>query len=161
MITYSLSGQITCIICKINVCNEASWPIHINSKKHKENIENAKKQLEKAKSTISGQKRSASSLKEPQQIKKVKGILKNANPQTAQVKSVLPEDFFDNKQSSRKNGLKNDKSSSEKASTSVEPVECMITEEENEEDRQLKGKDNASALPEGFFDDPVLDARVN
>lgn len=154
MITYNSLGQLTCIICKITVNNEAAWPIHINSKKHKENIENAKQQLEKAKSTVSGQKRSSSTLQESQPVKKVKGILKNSS------KSQLPADFFDNKPQAEKNDSTKGKSNSLKASTNVESAEIIANEEESENDNQSKVKDNSSVLPEGFFDDPILDARV-
>lgn len=164
--TYNSLGQLTCIICKITISNEAAWPIHINSKKHKENIENAKQQLEKAKSSVSGQKRSSSTFQEPQPVKKVKGILKNSNSRTttiSQTKSQLPADFFDNKTSTIKSGsLTNGKTNSVKISSNIESSESMIVDEEcdDNDDKQLKAKDNASALPEGFFDDPVLDARV-
>ncbi|XP_051159820.1 zinc finger protein 830 [Leptopilina boulardi] len=163
---YNSLGQLTCIICKITISNEAAWPIHINSKKHKENIENAKQQLEKAKSSVSGQKRSSSTFQEPQPVKKVKGILKNSNSRTttiSQTKSQLPADFFDNKSSTIKSGsLTNGKTNSVKISSNIESSESMIVDEEcdDNDDKQLKAKDNASALPEGFFDDPVLDARV-
>ncbi|XP_043467992.1 zinc finger protein 830 [Leptopilina heterotoma] len=156
---YNSLGQLTCIICKITVNNEAAWPIHINSKKHKENIENAKQQLEKAKSTVSGQKRSSSTLHESQPVKKVKGILKNSSP-SSQTKSQLPADFFDNKPPSGKNDSTKSKSKASKATTNVESSEIITNDEESENDNQTKVKDNSSVLPEGFFDDPILDARV-
>ena len=40
--TYASNGQLLCILCDSVVRSEAVWSVHINSKKHRENIVNVK-----------------------------------------------------------------------------------------------------------------------
>jgi len=45
-LTYDDSGQLFCILCDSVVRSEAVWNIHINSKKHRENIAHVKRKRE-------------------------------------------------------------------------------------------------------------------
>jgi len=45
-LTYDDSGQLFCILCESVVRSEAVWNIHINSKKHRENIARVKRKRE-------------------------------------------------------------------------------------------------------------------
>ncbi|XP_033231270.1 zinc finger protein 830 [Belonocnema kinseyi] len=170
---YNSLGQLTCAICKSVISNELVWPTHLNSKKHKENINLAKQDLEKAKSAVSAQKRSASPFREPHPVKKIKSILKNSNPSAVhqpKPKSGLPDDFYDKPSSSTTtngtmnsavNGVVNGKPNfPQMPPISKESSESVKAEEEKDEDKQQKGKENPASLPEGFFDDPVLDAKI-
>ena len=172
MNTYNSLGQITCVICKCVISSESVWPVHVNSKKHKENINLAKQELERAKSVVSAPKRPASpEFREPQTVKKLKGILKNA-PATPlpKPKSELLDESYDKPSCSTTkngtmngtiNGVMNGKPSfSPMPLSSRELSESAKIEEEKNEDKQQKGKENPAPLPEGFFDDPVIDARV-
>jgi len=47
-LTYDDSGQLFCILCESVVRSEAVWNVHINSKKHRENIACAKRKREDA-----------------------------------------------------------------------------------------------------------------
>jgi len=105
-------------------------------------------------------KRSCSPSKITSKNKKVKGILKNSAQIMAQTKS---EDFFDI-----------DKQETNNASTPIQKLENKnsivntnadtqhVEVEEKKEKEKEKIKDpNPAALPEGFFDDPVMDAKVS
>lgn len=156
-----------CVLCKSVVRNETVWPVHLNSKIHKENIALAKKTKLETESTIKTSdaasfKRPASPSHNTSANKKIKGILKNSSQPVAQTKSSLPADFFDN--SKQVNGgpssatLKSEKKDS---TASVTDVRSMEVEEENEKEKEKVKDTNASVLPEGFFDDPIMDAKVN
>jgi len=47
-LTYDDSGQLFCILCESVVRSEAVWNVHINSKKHRENIVHVKRKREDA-----------------------------------------------------------------------------------------------------------------
>ncbi|XP_017781084.1 PREDICTED: zinc finger protein 830 [Nicrophorus vespilloides] len=140
---YNEAGQLTCVLCKSVVRSEAVWPIHLNAKQHRLNVEQAKRLKEKTNNFTTALKRP---LTPPLDVpsKKVKGILKNSEPSKTVIKSNitvvagdvetkkgLPSDFFDNNKK----------------------VEVTKKEEEQMEV-------DAESLPEGFFDDPKLDAKA-
>lgn len=163
--TYTDAGQLMCILCKTVIRNETVWPVHLNSKSHKENITLAKKtklETDIPKTIVQTFKRPTSPSQETSANKKLKGILKNSSTHSTQAVSSLPSDFFDNA-AKKSNGnipsnasvavqrLQNDKTKvNNKDSKSVE------IEEEKEKSKDI----NQTVLPEGFFDDPILDAKV-
>ncbi|CAK9820759.1 Zinc finger protein 830 [Anthophora plagiata] len=166
---YTDAGQLMCILCNISIRSEAVWPVHLNSKSHKENIVLAKKtKLETDPLKLQKFKRPTSPSQEASANKKIKGILKNSTPQSAQVPSNLPSDFFDNS-SKQSNGTIPVSTSviikvSENDKELVHEKDLKTAETEDEKDKEKekeKSKDIVQpALPEGFFDDPVLDAKV-
>ncbi|XP_014469141.1 PREDICTED: zinc finger protein 830 [Dinoponera quadriceps] len=166
---YTDSGQLMCILCKSTVRNETVWPVHLNSKIHKENIALAKKtKLETENpvktANVTSFKRPLSPSQNVSINKKIKGILKNNSQPVTQTKSSLPADFFDNNTKQVNGGPSSatQKSESKDSTTNITDVQSVEVEEEKEKEKEKeKVKDtNTSALPEGFFDDPVLDAKV-
>lgn len=172
-----------CILCKSIVRSEDVWKVHINAKQHRQNIEQAKKLKESTNNfTIapSSLKRTASSpppptIIEDQPFKKPKGILKNTTNTVSQTtqnvpnKNAIPDDFFDAKPSS-----------SSSATTSSNFFEATLQKTSIRKDlinikqRAENGTSSKSdgvesmdvdqmvdeKLPEGFFDDPVKDAKA-
>lgn len=126
-----------CVICKSIVRSESVWTVHVNAKQHKEKVISTRKlQEELQKKATSSSKRSHSP--QPEEVtKKPKSILKNA------LTKQVPDDFFDN---DKPQNIKQ----SEENKVAVKPIET----EEN------KNTTNEELLPEGFFDDPKLDAKV-
>lgn len=163
--TYTDLGQLMCVLCKSVVRNETVWPIHLNSKIHKENIALAKKTKLETESTVKTSdvtsfKRPCSPSQNTSVNKKIKGILKNNSQPVAQIKSSLPADFFDNNSKQVNGGpsLATKSESKDSTASNVTDVQSMEVEEEKEKEKM---KDtNISVLPEGFFDDPVMDAKV-
>lgn len=105
--------------------------------------------------------------------KKVKGILKNSSQPVAQAKSNLPADFFDSNLKQVNGGPSSAMQKSERKdlAANITNAQSMEVEEEKEKEKEKEtetekekekiGKDtNVSVLPEGFFDDPVMDAKV-
>lgn len=79
---YNSSGQLTCILCTSIVRSENVWQVHINSKQHRQNVEQAKKLKELTNNFTNDKikiKRSGIPLEGGPEHKKPKGILKNSN----------------------------------------------------------------------------------
>lgn len=159
--------------------------MHINAKQHKQNVEATKElkiKLNSGPSTSVASKRAAASPIVPPQPEKIpKGILKNAaatstTPSFAKpakspssddsnkfkvpanvepISDKLPMNFFEStlKKTSIKSDLVNIKRAT--AATEIEKVEPI---HEVEEISDQSSKDEA--LPEGFFDDPIKDAKA-
>lgn len=146
-----------CILCKSVIRSETVWPVHLNSKIHKENVALAKEtKLETESITRTSNvlpfKRPSSPSQDNFVNKKIKGILKNSNCPEAQTKSNLPKDFFHNNLK-QVNGASMEKLENKDSIASAD-IQHMEIEEEKVKDT------NPTILPEGFFDDPIMDAKV-
>ena len=156
-----------CVLCKAIIRSETVWPVHLNSKTHKENIALAKKtKLETDPTKVQAFKRPISPSQETSTNKKIKGILKNSTAQSVQVSSSLPADFFDNP-SKQVNGTVSSSipmatqwSENDKEPVHEKDLKNVEVEEEKEKEKDRNKDTNQPPLPEGFFDDPVLDAKV-
>uniref|UniRef100_A0A2M3ZIH5 Zinc finger protein 830 n=1 Tax=Anopheles braziliensis TaxID=58242 RepID=A0A2M3ZIH5_9DIPT len=177
---YNDAGQLSCVLCRSVVRSEAVWKVHINSKQHKENIELAK-QLKNTQPTLQSRKSSAatpsvagksevlvpqkrsaaagSSADDVAPPKKLKGILKTSATHEQQQNGTLPEDFFDKATgpSSIRKDLVNIRLPERNRDQKGEPME------QDTEDMEAAGSAppaDDEALPEGFFDDPKMDAKA-
>ncbi|EFN85444.1 Zinc finger protein 830 [Harpegnathos saltator] len=94
--------------------------------------------------------------------KKIKGILKNNSQPVAQAKSSLPADFFDNNTKQVNGELSSaiQKSENKDSTANITDVQSIEIEEEKEKEKEKVKDMNVSVLPEGFFDDPIMDAKV-
>ncbi|XP_012522076.1 zinc finger protein 830 [Monomorium pharaonis] len=164
---YTDSGQLMCILCKSVVRSETVWPVHLNSKVHKDNVVLAKQTKLETENTVKASnvqtfKRPPSPSQNTSANKKIKGILKNSTQPVSQVNLNLPADFFDDnsKQVNSASAITQKLESKERDSV-VNTVDIQHVEEEEKEKEKDKVKDtNLAVLPEGFFDDPVMDAKV-
>ncbi|XP_025987074.1 zinc finger protein 830 isoform X3 [Solenopsis invicta] len=155
-----------CILCKSVIRNETVWPVHLNSKVHKDNVTLAKKTKLETESTVKTSnvqtfKRPPSPSQNTSANKKIKGILKNSNQPVVQVKSTLPADFFDDNSKQvnvASTGMQ--KLENKERDSTVSAMEIQHVEEEKEKEKEKIKDINPATLPEGFFDDPVMDAKV-
>lgn len=153
-LTYNDSGQLLCILCESGVRSEAVWNVHINSKKHRENIARVKRKREDALNFV--QPSVPQPMKRPAQTevilpsKKLKGILKNSP------EPKVPRDFFDlgnhaavEEMNQTQNTVMEDEvvADNKDSEPSCQPIKTVASFQEE-------------ALPEGFFDDPLLDAKA-
>lgn len=78
---YNNLGQLMCALCSSIVRSETVWQVHINSKQHRSNVEQAKqlKELTKNFTDDKVKKRLATTVLDTPLEKKPKGILKNSN----------------------------------------------------------------------------------
>ncbi|XP_053658835.1 zinc finger protein 830 [Anopheles marshallii] len=166
---YNDAGQLMCVLCRSVVRSAVVWKVHLNSKQHKENIELAKRLKE-----TSAEKKPAALLKrsgdaqagiDSVPVKKIKGILKNAT-QSKVIPDELPDEFFD---SSAANTCSTIHSSIRK-----DLVNIKLPEKRREQRAESMDLDEATIinvggsglvpdeekLPEGFFDDPKMDAKA-
>ncbi|KAK3928570.1 Zinc finger protein 830 [Frankliniella fusca] len=161
---YTSDGTLMCVLCNTVVRSEAVWNVHINAKAHRDNIHLAKQK--KISSEFKSPAIVASpALKRPNEpvkndpipSKKLKGILKNAPVKTPSSTS-LPDNFFDG--NSVSSGGHNQSSvvlSHIMETTDVcEPMDEDNVNGDNPPNSGLKEE----ALPEGFFDDPIMDAKA-
>lgn len=196
---YNSVGQLSCVLCSVQLKSELLWPAHVLGKQHKEkvaelkgaktqpaetqnqtlkrktsNVEDADGKRAKS-ATVSGQ--SASGLpgdffeksKDKAEVSAPKSASLNllagvyddddndnekdqsdhtgtTNPQPEKAEAAgLPVDFFD----------------SSIPSTPAIPSHSGSVLKANTPEKSTEKKENtAEALPEGFFDDPVTDAKV-
>lgn len=147
---YDSEGNLSCQLCK-KIVKSSLWKVHVNSKQHKDNLAHAKQLKEKLENHVKTvttptiQERVAIMKQE----KKLKGILKNSSsmpPPEAPLESIattsspsdpIPADFFDSKPKPL-----NGTSTSAQKSSKEEPAPVD------------------EAIPEGFFDDPMKDAKA-
>lgn len=136
--------------------SEAVWTVHLNSKNHRQNIANKVKKKEEPPAPVlppsveKFAKPTAPSLKRPAPpplpvcTKKIKSILKNA-PSDPKYERI-PSDFFDSTEAME-----------------TEPISPSKTDDSEADDNEEMEEEvtNGELLPEGFFDDPKLDAKVN
>jgi len=162
---YNNLGQLTCIICSLSLKNELLWEPHLLSKKHREAVAALKAETTSAKSTfkkpsmVAKVKDAPPSKKgkyeEPQVILAGKSAQRNKEDDSSAKGSeglkynVLPADFFDNPRA--------------QATTESEKESKMKKENASVVSQSPATSASASIsekLPEGFFDDAKMDAKV-
>lgn len=151
-----------CVLCKSVVRSEDVWKVHINAKLHKQNIELAKKLKEKLQTTNPASKRPATPPANDVPQKKLKGILKNSVSTTAvpTATNSIPADFFDSKAAIQTSSYF--EATLQKTSIRKDLVNFNRDErnaEQNQTSTNVKVETD-EVLPEGFFDDPVKDAKA-
>lgn len=154
-----------CVLCKSVVRSEDVWKVHINAKLHKQNVELAKKLKDKLQTTSPAIKRPATPPTNDVPQKKLKGILKNSVPATVATVSTaqtptnsIPADFFDSKPSIQTSSYF--EATLQKTSIRKDLVNFNRDERNVEQNPTNVKIESDEVLPEGFFDDPVKDAKA-
>ncbi|XP_015366781.1 PREDICTED: zinc finger protein 830 [Diuraphis noxia] len=147
---YSITGQLSCVVCKLNIKDDSLWSVHISSKVHKENISKRKpessRMTERLAVTTESLKRTLPKQESLVPSKKLKGILKNYKA----LPEKVPSDFFESPTPISSDGQHTSKN------VSQETDEKMDEQPEALDDLNL----DRGELPKGFFDDPMLDAKI-
>ncbi|CAH1976642.1 unnamed protein product [Acanthoscelides obtectus] len=132
---YNDCGELTCILCQSIVRSETVWTVHINSKQHKENIEQARKLKKRTNNFTTPAKRPISPPVPQVPDKKIKGILRNTKTNT---------------------------NSSENPETVGRSVDSKFPPKQIKQEQVVieATSETKEVLPEGFFDDPKLDAKA-
>ncbi|XP_037092999.1 zinc finger protein 830-like [Pollicipes pollicipes] len=155
---YSSSGQLSCVVCRTPVKSELAWTAHLVSRSHKERVAALRDQQ-------GGDKRpapAASAADDRTRAKRLKGD-----------KSV-PDDFFEKPQVPKKGILKNAPRPAPKPAVPnrLQPSQAAPAVEKMDTDDAGAVPDTVSPpstseqlpdtgqLPEGFFDDPLKDAKA-
>lgn len=157
---YNNLGQLTCLVCNTIVKSEKVWTAHINGKQHKDhvtalkNVKTQEEQFRKPAMQALPAKRKGEFNEDPSPSKKgvpadffdakpapppkqIKSILKNSNKPLAAGTAIKPETKY---------------TAPVEASHRPAPSTNIIQEEEV--------ATAGGPIPEGFFDDPKLDAKV-
>lgn len=129
---YNEAKQLTCVLCKSVVRSEAVWNVHVNSKQHKENVFLAKK-LKEETNNFTYAKRGITEPEPEVPKKKIKGILKNSKINASDTSYDM---------------------------TTMQDLPAGSSVNVSEVEKEASSKLNGDQLPEGFFDDPKLDAKA-
>lgn len=174
---YNSAGQLTCIVCNSVVKSEMVWTAHVNGRQHRENVNSLKHPKTEVQFT------------KPQGIpatkRKADPVALHSESTASPSKKGVPANFFDKPLSTQapnsipiKGILKNSAkiqynpvvtensrvhdftTSDDKMETDEELSVSTHTPTEIGTEKQIEPICVAGALPEGFFDDPKLDAKV-
>lgn len=154
------NGQLNCQLCKSVVRSEAVWKVHVNSKQHKENLALAKQLKEQIdfknkpkapalEARVAALKRMRAEQEGPDS-KKLRGILKNGS-QSREEKIEIDETAETTNGSSTPSGQLPD-------DFFQKPEKIEKQTKSSEKPAEIKSQDEA--IPEGFFDDPMKDAKA-
>ncbi|CAB3367022.1 Hypothetical predicted protein [Cloeon dipterum] len=150
---YSARGQLSCILCDAPVKNEGLWTAHLASKEHLANIAAAKRKKAEA------EKRTAppATFAVPPEKK-----AKTGAAAVAASSSAIPADFFDS--DTKPVAIKVEKQERMDAPQKVKENKIESTKKntvlKSSQSDSEAPEDANEVLPEGFFDDPKLDAKV-
>lgn len=164
---YNSAGQLTCVVCNTAVKSEMVWTAHINGRQHRENVAFLK------------QSKMETQFTKPQNIPAVKRkadsiISSSSQPSASPSKKGVPADFFDKQPSLNtpvsapvpiKSILKNSTKTSFVPTSEVVTVLAPTDEMETDDAVMIPPTNepnqvSSNPIPEGFFDDPKMDAKV-
>lgn len=167
---YNSLGQLSCSICNVVVKGSNLWGTHIAGKIHKESLSKQKKTPSSdLKAVVNvGVKRTA---EQPETTKKVKSDIEpQVELQSSKPTSLLAEysssDDSDmdvseetvSSQSLINNGLP--PNFFDNTAETVDTSTSLPATQPEKEEKVKTPTNNVETLPEGFFDDPVLDAKA-
>ncbi|XP_055377548.1 zinc finger protein 830 [Condylostylus longicornis] len=154
------NGKLTCILCKSVVRSETVWKVHINSKSHREKVAAAKELKDHLISAGTANENRKRTNKDealfvkpeiPAKIAKTDVSYQNSED-IKDTKCSIPSDFFDEKSTFFSVTLNK---------TSIKKDLVNIKRNSNEETKmEVEETIDDDKLPEGFFDDPVKDAKI-
>ncbi|XP_076049239.1 zinc finger protein 830 [Oratosquilla oratoria] len=174
---YNSRGQLMCIVCGVPVKSAIVWQAHINKRSHLENFVKLKQKQQQlnnlpqqSSQSTSGVKRPLSPSNEDKALvkkSKPKGILKSINQYSSssedeEEEDVKPQPLVAIQQTVKEenvstNGLPLDFFDDDK--TRVPKEESMLNDAPPKQKEPPK-PNSSETLPEGFFDDPVADAKA-
>ncbi|UJR31164.1 hypothetical protein I4U23_018671 [Adineta vaga] len=154
---YTNTGQLCCALCNQQLTSETFWKAHVNGREHKQKLLELKSNIQQSNadsvfakplppSPITNQVQRG--VKRSHEVATANDhviVGKPSAPVSSSISaqhSALPADFFD--------------SGSSKSQIDTIKSSASITTTVN----SIPAVQQSSALPEGFFDDPKLDARV-
>lgn len=172
-----------CVLCKSVVRSEDVWKVHINANQHKQNLEAAKQLKHKTNNfTVPrepAKRPAATPPADDTPFKQPKGILKNtarpsgaaststSSPAAAEstqskgaADNALPSDFFDASSGQSKSNYF--ETTLKKTNIKADLVNFRRGGGNDAEshDAEMDAAKSDAALPEGFFDDPIKDAKA-
>ncbi|XP_071942134.1 zinc finger protein 830-like [Antedon mediterranea] len=151
---YNSLGQLSCKVCNIQIKSEILWKSHLQSRKHKESLELLKSGKPQVATTPA-----AATKNKAKQVYQEEPVTKKAKVE--ETSKGLPADFFDTEISSSDTtqASNNKKLPDDFFDSNIKPSSQPETTTEKDVQPE-SSKTMAEALPEGFFDDPDMDAKV-
>ncbi|XP_058960194.2 zinc finger protein 830-like isoform X1 [Pocillopora verrucosa] len=142
---YNSAGQLSCVVCDMTIKNEFLWTSHVLGKKHKENLADLK-----------GKSKANVSVREVRKPVKVSGKVET-NEEAPEKKLKVDNSSDTNSFTDSLEEIKDEISTDEQAGL---PSDFFDHEIKSEMQQHIASGDSTEGIPEGFFDDPKLDAKV-
>ncbi|XP_027038114.1 zinc finger protein 830-like isoform X1 [Pocillopora damicornis] len=142
---YNSAGQLSCVVCDMTIKNEFLWTSHVLGKKHKENLADLK-----------GKSKANVSVREVRKPVKVSGKVET-NEEAPKKKLKVDNSSDANSFTDSLEEIKDEISTDEQAGL---PSDFFDHEIKSEMQQHIASGDSTEGIPEGFFDDPKLDAKV-
>lgn len=173
---YNDLGQLMCVLCKTVVRSEDVWKVHINAKQHKQNVELAKKSISTTTKAATSQAPASATkrmapppvpelpAKMPKSILKTSTLTSKSKQHASDIaktdeNSALPENFFDDP--NRNTGAGGFyEATITKTSIKTNLVNIKRNMEQDKSEESIAEPVTDETLPEGFFDDPIKDAKA-
>ncbi|XP_077563017.1 zinc finger protein 830 [Haemaphysalis longicornis] len=169
---YNSLGQLTCTVCMVHIKSETLWATHVLGKAHKESVEDFKESAAKrGQSVIPAKRASDASAETTNGDDKGRSHGGNASPPHKKPKGSLPVADYSSDEEMDVSKPASESSSTEKTESALpsgffdKAPSQQVEETSAGRSSQVKPqssskKTRAEVLPEGFFDDPVLDAKA-
>jgi len=135
---YTNTDELRCALCDQQIISETFWNAHVNGKEHKQKVIELKSNIQQKSAEHVFAKPApvtSPSTNIQRGVKRSHDVAAAGESTSVNSQSALPADFFDN-------------SSSKPPVITSKPVVVPTNES------------SSNALPEGFFDDPAMDAKV-
>ncbi|CAF3322308.1 unnamed protein product [Rotaria sp. Silwood2] len=166
---YTNTGQLYCALCSQQLTSETFWKAHVNGRDHKQKVLELKSNIKQSNTEsvftkpyppppLTTQQRG---IKRPHDVATSSDNVIVGKPSstvsssTIAQQSALPADFFDSDSSKSQINTNKPITKSSSSSSSSSAATTTTTTTNN-----VTSLEESSALPEGFFDDPHLDARM-
>ncbi|CAF0876981.1 unnamed protein product [Adineta steineri] len=154
---YTNTGQLCCALCNQQLTSETFWKAHINGREHKQKLLELKSNIKQTNSDsvftkpfppppLSNQQQQQRGIKRPHEVDSNDHVIVGKPSATVPTisNSALPADFFD----------------SESSKPQIETNKPVIITSQPTTNIVTASTEKSSAIPEGFFDNPELDARM-
>jgi len=164
---YNSTGQLFCVLCNIPVKSAILWDSHVLGKKHKENLAIFKGKSNKSQAVRDVQQSVKEKSSHTDDSTFVRPALKRINQDKTETDENTPDKRIKVDSCGEKDSLKEEEvnitNSNLTGGKTDLPSDFFDTPQQNEQtaqDLKFSDEDSTEGIPEGFFDDPKLDAKV-
>lgn len=155
---YNSSGQLFCVLCNIHIKSAILWASHVLGKKHKENFANLKGKSSKDQTLT--ELNACHSRESPFESRAEKRTSQNkVEPNTDISQKKLKVDD-DSKMSSYNSSRKKNMNPADGRPGLPSDFFEGPSKSQPDAERIIPSEDSSEGIPEGFFDNPRLDAKI-
>ncbi|XP_073235838.1 zinc finger protein 830-like [Porites lutea] len=165
---YNSAGQLFCVLCNVPVKSAILWDSHVLGKKHKENLTVFKRKSNKSQSATNERQLQEKITTVKDGLSNARPVLKRTSQDEMETVQNTPEKKLkvDSEENTDRLKMKEDDevNSPDTSITNTPsnlPSDFFDSPQQSEQAEQTPDPgDSTEGIPEGFFDDPKLDAKV-